>query len=252
MRSDRSRYRGGDTRFSQWLRRRPRSGTGVADSGASAAVDRADLLLAAAAAGFPLAQAAHPYGYGCSCDRIGCPTPGRHPVSFAWQTQASTDAEQVTRWLNAQPQANFITATGINHDVLDVPAEAGRSALDRLESEDVEVGPVAETGEGAQSRVLFFTATRGTPDDEDEWWPCELDCHPETMDEHPGLRWHCRGSYVLVPPAEFPSGGSVSWLRGPERSLPDPLTLLEALTDACARYADHDAEHESAVWPLHR
>lgn len=47
--------------------------------------------------------------------------------------------------------------------------------------------------------MLLFTLTRGTPEDEDEWWPCELDCHPETADEHPGLRWHCRGSYVLVP-----------------------------------------------------
>ena len=55
--------------------------------------------------------------------------------------------------------------------------------------------------------MLFFTATRGTPEDEDEWWPCELDCHPETMDEHPGLRWHCRGSYVLVPPARLPGDG---------------------------------------------
>ncbi len=42
------------------------------------------------------------------------------------------------------------------------------------------------------------------PEDEDEWWPCELDCHPETMDEHPGLRWHCRGSYVLVPRPNSP------------------------------------------------
>lgn len=53
--------------------------------------------------------------------------------------------------------------------------------------------------------MLFFTATRGTPEDEDEWWPCELDCHPETMDEHPGLRWHCRGSYVLLPRRPCPA-----------------------------------------------
>ncbi|MEV6317130.1 bifunctional DNA primase/polymerase [Streptomyces sp. NPDC051776] len=235
------------SRFSTWLRRRPRSGTSAGTGPADA---REDLLLAAAGAGFPLAQAAYPEGYGCSCDRIGCPTPGRHPVSFAWQTQASTDPEQVARWLQTEPEANFITATGIDHDVLDVPAEAGLSALARLDSEGVDVGPVAVSGEGPQGRVLFFTATRGTPDDEDEWWPCELDCHPETMDEHPGLRWHCRGSYVLVPPARLPSNGSVTWLRGPERPLPDPLTLLETLTDACAKYADEDAGHESAAWPL--
>ncbi|MGK5629094.1 bifunctional DNA primase/polymerase [Streptomyces sp. URMC 123] len=244
---------GREGRISQWLRRRPRSGAGGSTgTGAAAARDREDLLMAAVAAGFPLAQAAHPSGYGCSCDRIGCPTPGRHPVSFAWQTQATTDPELVGRWLRGHPQANFVTATGIDHDVLDVPADAGRSALERLEAEGIDVGPVAVCGGGRDGRLLFFTATRGTPEDEDEWWPCELDCHPETMDEHPGLRWHCRGSYVLVPPARLPADESVSWLRGPERPLPDPLTLLEALTDACARYAADGADHESAAWPLGR
>ncbi|MFD5384168.1 bifunctional DNA primase/polymerase [Streptomyces sp. NPDC127074] len=240
-------------RFSQWLRR-PRSGAGGDhDTGAGAGGGREDLLMAAAAAGFPLAPAAHPSGYGCSCDRIGCPTPGRHPVSFAWQTQATTDPDKVAQWLRADPRANFITATGIVHDVLDVPVDAGRLALERLGAAEVEVGPVAtSSGDLQQGRMLFFSATRGTPDDEDEWWPCELDCHPETMDEHPGLRWHCRGSYVLMPPAKLPGDGHVGWLLGPERALPDPLTLLETLTDACAQFVGEDHDAESAAWPIGR
>jgi hypothetical protein len=101
--------------------------------------------------------------------------------------------------------------------------------------------------------MMFFTLTRGTPEDEDEWWPCELDCHPETMDEHPGLRWHCRGSYVLVPPARLPGEGrSVHWVRGAEHPLPDPLTLLETLTDACARHAGEESDQAGAAWPLRR
>ncbi|QGV80918.1 bifunctional DNA primase/polymerase [Streptomyces ficellus] len=239
------RYRGTENKLAQWLRRRPKK---TADE----APGREDLLRATAAAGLPLAPAAYPVGYRCSCERIGCPTPARHPVSFAWQTQSTTDRAQIERWAEGQPQANFITATGMVHDVLDVPLEAGRAALERLLREGVDVGPVAESGDG---RMLFFTATRGTPEDEDEWWPCELDCHPETMDEHPGLRWHCRGSYVLVPPARLPGDLGVDWVRGPEHPLPDPLTLLEALTDACARHADqydgHD-DHHSVAWPLSR
>ncbi|MFD7708041.1 bifunctional DNA primase/polymerase [Streptomyces sp. NPDC059785] len=228
-------------RISQWLRgRRPRGESGQVTGG-----DRESLLLAAAGAGLPLAPAAHPAGYRCSCDRVGCPTPARHPVSFAWQTQSTTDRAQIERWAGHQPQANFITATGMVHDVLDVPAAAGREALERLLAAGVEVGPVAETGD---DRMLFFTLTRGTPEDEDEWWPCELDCHPETMDEHPGLRWHCRGSYVLVPPARLPGELSVDWIRGPEHPLPDPLSLLEVLTDACARYAE-DEPDQLAAWP---
>ncbi|MFF3325899.1 bifunctional DNA primase/polymerase [Streptomyces sp. NPDC002889] len=250
------RYRGtegrlsGGTRLAQWLRRRPKD-TDAEDS------QREALLLASAAAGLPLAPAAYPVGYSCSCERIGCPTPATHPVSFAWQTQSTTDRGQIERWASHQPEANFITATGMVHDVLDVPLEAGRSALERLLEQGIDVGPVAESGgSGDEGRMLFFTATRGTPEDEDEWWPCALDCHPETMDEHPGLRWHCRGSYVLVPPARLPGDGdrAVAWLRGPEHPLPDPLTLLETLTDACARYAGEmeESERHDAAWPLGR
>ncbi|MEV6795544.1 bifunctional DNA primase/polymerase [Streptomyces sp. NPDC051320] len=231
------------SRMPQWLRRRPKESP-------DGELRRETLLTAAAAAGLPLSPAAHPIGYRCSCDRVGCPTPARHPLSFAWQTQSTTDRSQVERWVRNQPEANFITATGMVLDVLDVPLDAGRSALERLLAQGIDVGPVARSGE---DRMLFFTATRGTPEDEDEWWPCELDCHPETMDEHPGLRWHCRGSYVLVPPARLPGGASVDWVRGLEHELPDPLTLLETLTDACARYAgDHGPEAGAVAWPLGR
>ncbi|MEU6367211.1 bifunctional DNA primase/polymerase [Streptomyces sp. NPDC046931] len=245
MSAEFGRRAGGQGRISQWLRgRRPARLKEDADHGG-----REAMLLAAAAAGLPLAPAAHPVGYRCSCDRIGCPTPARHPVSFAWQTQSTTDRAQVERWARHQPQANFITATGMVHDVLDVPREAGEEALERILASSVEVGPVAATGDG---RMLFFTLTRGTPEDEDEWWPCELDCHPETMDEHPGLRWHCRGSYVLVPPAQLPGELTVQWVRGPEHALPDPLSLLEHLTDACARYAEDAPEDRLAGWPHRR
>ncbi len=176
-------------KLSQWLLGR-RSKEAAADDGG-----REALLLGAASAGLPprprraprrrLPLFLRPRG-------LPHPRPGTR-CPFAWQTQSTTDRAQIERWARHQPEANFITATGMVHDVLDVPLEAGREALERLLGSGVEVGPVAESDDG---RMLFFTLTRGTPEDEDEWWPCELDCHPETMDEHPGLRWHCRGSYV--------------------------------------------------------
>ncbi|MEU6170531.1 bifunctional DNA primase/polymerase [Streptantibioticus parmotrematis] len=232
------------SRLAEWLRRRP-GAPGTARGGVAAA-DREALLLGAAAASFPVAPAAYPSGFGCSCDRVGCPTPGMHPVSFAWQTEATTDAAQITRWLLADPPANFITATGAGHDVLDVPAQAGRIAIARLETEGSGTGPVAMYGD---DRMLFFTASRGTPDDEDEWWPCELDCHPETLDEHPGLRWHCRGSYVLLPPSRLPDGSAVTWLRPADLPLPDPLPLLAVLTDACGQVPDVPEPEAAGGWP---
>ncbi|WP_245194720.1 bifunctional DNA primase/polymerase [Kitasatospora phosalacinea] len=201
------------SRWTSWWRR-DRRDRPQAPGGDAAA--RLDLLLGAAGAGFPVAPAAHPAGHRCSCDRVGCPAPAQHPLSFAWQSQATTDAEQLERWLSRDPEANFVTATGRAHDVLDVPAEAGVLALERLEALGA-VGPVAAVG---ADRYLFFTATRGTPQDEDEWWTSALDATPDTVSEHPGLRWHCRGSYTLVPPAALPGGSEVRWLRGPERPLP--------------------------------
>jgi hypothetical protein len=201
--------------------------------------DNQHALFELVAHGLTVVPAATPLGTGCSCDRIGCPAPGMHPLSMAWQVQASADTAQLERWRARQPDGNFVSPTGRTHDVLDVPAEAGVLALASLEASETRTGPVVDCGD----RYFFFTAARGrllaegSGDaallDEDEWWPCDLDCHPETLDDHPGLRWHNRGSYVLVPPSRLPSGRHARWVRPPELALPDPLRLLDALTTAC-------------------
>ncbi|GAA0549746.1 MULTISPECIES: bifunctional DNA primase/polymerase [Actinomadura] len=184
--------------------------------------------------GWPSFPGAHPPNGGdraCSCDRIGCPDPGAHPVSATWAHQASVDTGVIDRWWVKRPLANIILPTGRVFDVFDVPAAAGAIALDRIEDEDLPVGPVASFG---GDRHLFFVATRGAPVDEDEWWSCHLDTLPEDVAETPGMRWHCRDSYVVAPPSVLPYGREVSWLRPPARGpLPDPLRLLEVLADSC-------------------
>jgi hypothetical protein len=187
-----------------------------------------------AAMGWPCSQGVRPLADGtraCSCDRIGCPNPGAHPVSTAWRMHATADAEVLTRWWAERPDAGIILPTGRVFDVLDVPAEVGAAALEGAVRGDVPLGPVAAYGD---ERHLFFVATRGAPDDEAEWWACHLDCFPETVTETPGVRWHCRDSYVLAPPSPLPSGRGVRWLRSPRLSgavLPDPRPLLEVLVD---------------------
>jgi len=191
-----------------------------------------------ASMGWPVCVGEHPYrgtgdamepGRGCSCDRVGCPAPGAHPVSPAWQMQATVDLNVVQGWWETRPEANVILATGRVFDVLDVPAAAGSAALERMLAAGTAVGPVALVG---QDRMLFFVTTRGSPADEDEWWSCGLDSEPESVVA--GLRWHCRDSYVLAPPSRDASGAAARWLRSPhEHPLPDALRLLEYLVDAC-------------------
>jgi Bifunctional DNA primase/polymerase, N-terminal len=190
-----------------------------------------------AAMGWPVCAGAYPpksargSWRACSCDRIGCPAPGAHPVSPAWQLQASADPDMVGSWWLTQPEANVILATGRVFDVLDVPARAGLTAIAHMQRSDVTPGPVAIS---AGDRALFFVATRGAPDTEDEWWSCHLDCEPETIEQVTGLRWHCRNSFVLAPPSLLPDGQHARWLRGPGAGAPpDGLRLLEFLADAC-------------------
>jgi Bifunctional DNA primase/polymerase, N-terminal len=200
---------------------------------AAAATGYADL-------GWPVCLGAYPPGRAqrpgealraCSCDRLGCPSPGAHPLSPAWQMQASADHTIVARWWRARPEANVILATGRVFDVLDVPASAGTAALAAMERGGVRPGPVAIS---AGDRALFFVRTRGAPADEDEWWSCHLDCEPELMPQAGGLRWHCRDSYVLAPPSRYGAAQQARWLRAPDSApLPDGLRLLEMLADAC-------------------
>ncbi|GAA0223209.1 bifunctional DNA primase/polymerase [Actinomadura nitritigenes] len=200
-----------------------------------AARDRmASAALEYAAMGWPCFPGAHPPAAGdrsCSCDRIGCPDPAAHPVSAAWAHQASADPDRIRRWWSQRPQSNIILPTGRVFDVFDVPSAAGAAALDRIARDDLPVGPVANLGD---ERYLFFVATRGAPADEDEWWSCHLDTSPETVAETPGMRWHCRDSYVVAPPSMLASGKEAAWVRPPrDEPLPDPLRLLEVLADSC-------------------
>jgi hypothetical protein len=191
-----------------------------------------------ASMGWPVCVGAHSYrgkrgsiepGRACSCDRVGCPAPGAHPVSPAWQMQATVDLNVIGSWWETRPEANVILVTGRVFDVLDVPAAAGSAAFERMEAAGAAVGPVARLGD---DRMLFFVLTRGSPADEDEWWSSGLDCEPESVT--PGLRWHCRDSYVLAPPSVYATGLAARWLRSPrEHPLPDALRLLEYLVDAC-------------------
>lgn len=169
-------------------------------------------------------------GRACSCDRVGCPAPGAHPVSPTWQMDASTDRAIIGQWWEARPEANVILATGRVFDILDVPAVAGATALARMGTAGIDTGPVAVMN---AERMHFYVLTRGAPDNEDEWWSCGLDASPDPS-EAEALRWHCRDSYVLAPPSRFGSGQDVRWVREPGgRSLPDALRVLEYLIDAC-------------------
>ena len=194
--------------------------------------EQPDPVGAFVARGFQVVPAAAPNssGHGCSCTRMGCPNPAAHPLSRGWRKEASADPAQLERWRSRIPEANYASPTGGTHDVLEVSATAGARALEALLTAKLPVGPVARTASG--DRYLFFTTARPGEGDLDEWWSTDLDAQPDET-ETSGLRWHTRGSYVLIPPARSVGGGTARWVHDPEAELPDPLRVLGALADAC-------------------
>src|SRR4029077_14756045 len=137
------------------------------------------LLLGDAAAqyasmGWPVCVGVQPYrgtrgamepGRGCSCDRMGCPAPGAHPASSAWQMQATVDLNVIQGWWETRPEANVMLVTGRVFDVLAVAVAAGAGASGERRAPGAAAGPVALPG---QDRMLSFVTTKGSPADEDE------------------------------------------------------------------------------------
>ena len=207
--------------------------------------DRSDPLgqaaISYATLGWPVCAGAHLSadglrpGRACSCDRVGCPAPGAHPVSPTWQMQATVDTPTIQGWWAARPEASVILVTGRVFDVLDIPATAGTAAL---------------------------AADRGR---RDHRRPGRRDRRPDAVLRHHARRPDRRGRVVVLPaglragerhhlgrpalalPGQLRAGpavgrltrpdgpgGVVGWVRDPaDHPLPDALRLLEFLVDAC-------------------
>ncbi len=170
-------------------------------------------------------------GRACSCDRIGCPAPGAHPLSAAWQIEASSDAGEVSRWWRDRPDASIILVTGRVFDVLDVPAARAGRALERMDRTPAATGPVALS---ADHRAYFFVHH-----------PWRARRRGRMVVVPPGLRagqLRPGGRAALALPGQLRGGPAPAAGRGPgrtldpgsrEHALPDCLRLLEFLADAC-------------------
>jgi DNA-binding XRE family transcriptional regulator len=83
----------------------------------------------------------------------------------------------------------------------------------------------------AADRFLFLVQAGACP-----WTDAELPGPPAAGDAAAGVRWHCGGSRIPVPPSRDADGKQVRWACPPPRRvrLADPVILLDLLAKAAA------------------
>ena len=110
--------------------------------------------------GWPVAPAHNIRADGqCSCGKLGCSSPGKHPRTENGFKDASNDPATIERWWVQWPGANILVPTGeaTGLYVLDIdPGHGGAESLENLEAEYGALPVTVEQSTGSGGRHLLF------------------------------------------------------------------------------------------------
>jgi hypothetical protein len=169
--------------------------------------------LAYAHRGFPVFPCHTAGPTGCSCGRVDCTAPAKHPRTRQGLHDATTNADLIAEWWGRWPWANIGLRTGLPSGivVLDVDPPAGYTSLARLE------GPSGKFPEGWR----VATGSGGL-----HYWFAHPGGHiPNSAGRlGQGLDLRGDGGYVIAPPSRHATGHRYTWNRNPHLPpLPDVL-----------------------------
>lgn len=161
----------------------------------------------------------------CSCGKINCHSPAKHPRTLYGLKDATTEIEKIKEMWGGWPDANIGLATGTNSGIffLDVdPRHGGDESLEELERKYCPLPKTIESLTGGGGRHIGFV------------------CNGHKIRSSagklgPGLDVRGEGGYVVLPPSIHISGQSYQWEvsgRPNEVEIADPPKwLLEVLKD---------------------
>lgn len=159
----------------------------------------------------------------CSCGRVRCDSPGKHPITKHGPKDASRNEIQLDHWWNRRPEANVGVQTGINAGivVIDVdPRHGGDESIAELVLEHGELPATVEALTGGGGRHLVFKHPGGTV--------------RNRSNMRPGIDVRGDGGYIVAPPSNHASGGQYRWREGhgPHEMTPAemPAWLLALVT----------------------
>lgn len=139
-------------------------------------------------------------GYGCSCGKMDCESPGKHPIPFKWTEAASVDTDTITAWAKRWPYMNVGVVTGAisNLIVLDVDSpKGGDDSLDKLVSENGKLPDTAMVLTGGGGFHYFFKHPGGVVKNRARFYP--------------GLDIRGDGGFVVAAPSLHLSGRNYEW-----------------------------------------
>jgi len=157
----------------------------------------------------------------CTCGRVDCGSPGKHPKTVRGVKDASKDVDVVRHWWREWPNANVGIATGATSGffVLDVDGEEGENSLAELEARHGALPDTVESLTGGGGRHLFFR------------WPGRAIKNKVAL--APGLDVRSDNGYIVAPPSVHASGKRYAWRYLDEVPLAEaPTWLVDLLCDS--------------------
>ena len=136
----------------------------------------------------------------CTCGRVECPSPGKHPLIYNGVRGATKDLRVIKQWFIKWPFANVGIATGrpSGFFVVDVDGAEGADSLRELEAEHGKLPDTIEQVTGGGGRHLLFRYHPGR----------EI---ANKVSLRPGLDIRGDGGYIVVSPSVHVSGNKYMW-----------------------------------------
>jgi hypothetical protein len=160
----------------------------------------------------------------CTCRRLACDRPGKHPRLRDWVAQATTAADVIRRWWTWWPTANVAIATGRGVLVLDVDGTVGAESVVALERTHGLLFDTPRSLTGGGGVHHFFTVETSVPN---------------KVAVAPGVDIRGDGGCAAMPPSLHASGRRYVWdlTAHPDETplAPAPRWLLELIATTARR-----------------
>jgi hypothetical protein len=164
-----------------------------------------DEALACAANGWKVFPAHGIINGKCTCGRLDCSSPGKHPIFQGGFNIASNNISTVRSWFSGTDGRNLAIATGAVSNLLVVdidegPGKTGNESLLLLQEKLVHLPNTLTVKTGGGGRHFYF-----------EMPAKQIDGSVGKLAPYIDVR--ANGGYVIAPPSRHISGNSYSWIN---------------------------------------